>query len=120
MLLQSVRVSIPASARASHTDQMRLACRDVCNGQNDHEEEEGQEGEALGGARHDTVAPGEDGQLVQPRYKVPAGCRVARHKDADSDYGESVHLRGCSGTRRGGYRDETLAAIEVALNPEVD
>lgn len=71
--------------------QVCLLRGDALNGQDEEEEEDGEDGEALGGACDDAVVPGEDGQLVQAGDEVPAGGRVSRDEDAERDNGEGVH-----------------------------
>jgi hypothetical protein len=84
-------VSSLARLSPKSTDQVRLVGSDALNGQDEEEEEDGKDGEALGGSSNYSVVPGEDGQLVQAGDEVPAGGRVSRDEDSERDNGECVH-----------------------------
>ena len=54
-------------------------------GEDEDKEEKGEDGEAFGCSGHDAVVGGEDGELVEAGYEVPASCDVAGDEDTKGE-----------------------------------
>lgn len=61
------------------------------NRNNKEKEENGEDSESFGSARHNSVFPGEDSKFIKLSNKIPPRSNVAGYEDRESENGEGVH-----------------------------